>query len=71
MTQYITLRMTLKQGEAAWDALAAAYIRASTHMDLDKPHGTVKEQQAMFHLRAALRSGIREGHENQAKRGNR
>ena len=68
MNQYVTVSLTLKQAEAALDALRAAHLRAGTHLDLDKPHGTVKEQTAMFHLQSALVSGIREGRENLERR---
>lgn len=68
MTQYVTVHLTLKQAEAAFDALTLAYVRAANHMDLDKPHGTMKEQTAMFHLRGALIRAIDEGRENLAKR---
>ncbi len=68
MTQYVTVQLTLKQAEDALDALTQAYVRADNHMDLDKPHGTMKERTAMFHLRGALIRAIEEGRENLAKR---
>jgi hypothetical protein len=68
MNQYVSVSLTLKQAEAALDAIRAAHERAE-HLDLQKPHGTVKERTAMFYLQAALVSAIREGQENLSRRG--